>query len=201
MAWINDMISQEEINHQVKRHLSSFFEGSVTRQYQWKLGAIEKTLPDFRVLEISPDQQRAMWLYASCGAWAVDSPDGYRQEFLIASPSESPSHVETLAMLANFYADEKYSVSVGKMIDVGRPWMDGATCNCLLVSLPYPFGPKFEWLNLEIAELLIRFLWLIPITSAEKEYAELHGIEALEKKFEDAGIDYLDIHRKSVVNT
>jgi Suppressor of fused protein (SUFU) len=45
----------------------------------------------------------------------------------------------------------------------------------------------------------ISFWWLIPITKKEADYAEKHGVEALEKIFEKKRVDVLDVKRKSVV--
>ncbi len=66
-----------------------------------------------------------------------------------------------------------------------------------MVSLPYPFGPKLEWL--ESGEVRTRVLWLLPITSAERAFLTSDGVNALEQKFDDAAIEYWDIDRPSVV--
>ena len=100
-------------------------------------------------------------------------------------------------MLANFHADERFKVDVGTVLNIGSPWIDDSNCNHLLISVPYPYGPKLEWLNLK--DVCVRFLWALPITEREAAFADLHGPEALEQKFDAVKLDYLDISRPSVV--
>jgi hypothetical protein len=100
-------------------------------------------------------------------------------------------------MVANFHADPRYGVWLGKTINIGRPWMDGSNCDHLLVSLPYTLGKDFEWCS--VGEFAIRFLWLLPITAAEAEFLSLHGQEALEQKFDESGFNIYDSHRASIV--
>lgn len=114
------------------------------------------------------------------------------------SPEENARHVETLAMLANFHADEKYKMNVGKSIDIGHGWMAGSLCDHLLISLPYPIGPEFE--TCEVDSLLTaKFFWLLPITKTEHMYLKTHGLESLEQIFDEVEIDFLDPQRDSVV--
>jgi hypothetical protein len=113
------------------------------------------------------------------------------------SPKEERQHVETLTMLANFHADERYRLDVGSIVSIGNPWMHGSKCDHLLVSVPYPYGPKLEWLKLP--HVCVRFLWALPITQREAAYADLNGHEALEQEFDAAKLDYLNPLRSSVV--
>lgn len=75
--------------------------------------------------------------------------------------------------------------------------MKQSECSYLLISLPYPYGPKLEWLDL--AGTCVRFLWALPITPREAAYAELNGHDALEQKFDEAKLDYLNPTRSSVL--
>jgi hypothetical protein len=81
-------------------------------------------------------------------------------EFFLLSPSESPFHVELLAMVANLHADPRYRCEV-----------DGC---------------------------LIRFLWLVPITSGEADLARSKGVEALERLLEQSGVNPVAAMRRSV---
>lgn len=45
----------------------------------------------------------------------------------------------------------------------------------------------------------VRFFWLLPITRQERLFLDIHSVEELETKFDEAGIDYLDINRASTV--
>lgn len=66
-----------------------------------------------------------------------------------------------------------------------------------LISLPYLDGPRLE--NHQTKSGLIRFLWLIPITIQERDYKKQNGLEALEQKFEQEHLNYINPYRKSVV--
>lgn len=66
-----------------------------------------------------------------------------------------------------------------------------------LISLPYLNGSCFE--NHQTKSGRIRFLWLIPITIQERDYKKQNGLEALEQKFEQGHLNYINPYRKSVV--
>lgn len=74
------------------------------------------------------------------------------------------------------------------IISIGRPWIYGAQADQLLVSLPYPYGPAFE--NFEHLTQAISIKWLLPIYDSEAKFMSKHGIEALELKFDDVGLEY-----------
>jgi hypothetical protein len=116
---------------------------------------------------------------------------------VILSPVEDAIHVETLAMVGHYHANPTYRLNVGATINVGRPWMDGASCARFLVSLPYFAGPKLELCDL--SDRRIRFLWLLPITDGEWVFLKAHRQEELEQRLEEAAIDPLDRTRKSLV--
>ena len=64
------------------------------------------------------------------------------------------------------------------------------------MSVPYPFGPQLESCTWKGGHA--RLLWLLPITEAERAYKIREGVEALEQRFEQAGIDPTDSARGSV---
>ncbi len=74
--------------------------------------------------------------------------------------------------------------------------MEGSDLGYGLISLPYLDGPGLE--NLETADGTVKFYWLIPITKAERDFATLNGLNALEELFEKSSFNYLDPRRKSV---
>jgi hypothetical protein len=80
---------------------------------------------------------------------------------------------------------------------VGRPWMNGSSCDRLLVGLPYPYGPDLE--HCVIGNFHIRILCLMPISRREAEYLHQHGQEALERLFEESRVSFTDKRRSSVV--
>lgn len=183
----------------VRSHLTTLWPDRAIESFVWMQGPISRSIPDFHVLRVAPLTSNEPWVYVSCGAWEVATTFGDRLEFALLSPIESPAHIETLAMLANLHADEDRAVAPGSIIDIGRPWMDGATCDHLLVSVPYPLGSRFEHLAVPRSTIRIRFLWLMPITGDEAAFARAVGVEALEQRFEDLGVDCLDRRRGSVL--
>lgn len=183
----------------IREHVSKSWPGHPLEAFAWMQGPISRALPHFRVLRVQAAHMNEPWVYISCGVWASETKADHRFEFAIFSPTESPVHVETLAMLANYHADEQHVLSPGDVVQIGRPWMDGGTCDWLLVSLPYPFPIGFEHLAVPDTTMRIRFLWLVPITDDEAAFTKQYGVEALESQFEAAGINYLNPSRRSVL--
>ena len=103
--------------------------------------------------------------------------------------------MQTLAMVTNFAMDPRYEVHLGRILEIGEPWLPESRCDHFLVSLPYPYGPELEALDPPRA---MRLLWLLPITSEEAEFGRQHGVEALEQCFEREKLDYLDPRREAV---
>ncbi|WP_284440312.1 suppressor of fused domain protein [Streptomyces vilmorinianum] len=75
--------------------------------------------------------------------------------------------------------------------------MPGSACTHLLVSLPYLHGPDLEHCPLPGGGHA-RFLWLLPVTDSEIAYRRAHGTEALERLFDEAGVNPVDPRRAPV---
>lgn len=146
-------------------------------------------------MRVAPTGRDGVWVYITSGAAVRHTPDGHL-EFFIISPVDDVIQVETLAMVTNFALDCRYQVRLGSILDIGRPWLPKSRCDHLLVSLPYPYGPKLEELG-----PATRILWLLPITHAEADFAREHGVEALEQCFEREQLQYFDPSRSSVTLT
>jgi hypothetical protein len=65
------------------------------------------------------------------------------------------------------------------------------------LSFPYIEDPGFD--SFECDERHTTVAWLIPITSAERDYKKENGVEALETLFESHRLDYLNPARASLV--
>ena len=122
--------------------------------------------------------------------------DPFPVELHLFSPSQTERHVELLTVIAHYHHTAR-SLGLGDTVNFGRPWLPSSLCDHGLISLPYLNGPNLE--QLTCADGLVRCLWLVPITKAEVDYKKTHGIEALEKRFEDAQFDYAAQLRRSVV--
>jgi hypothetical protein len=185
----------EEVRDSVRRHLAGYWPDRPQEEFAWTLGPIEERLPGFRVRRVAPVKPTDPWVYVTVGA--SEAADGDGVEFFILSRSESPRHVETLAMVASFHADERYRLSIGQTVNIGRPWMEGSAANHLLVSLPYPYGPSLE--HLDAPGRHVQFLWLVPITEAEARYVREQGLEAVEQLLECSEVDVIAPSRRSLV--
>lgn len=193
---LNDM-DKEIIYSALSEHISQFWPTEKKELFTWELGRIKKVLPNFMVLRVTPNTPNEPWVYITHGAWEVENGDIFRYEFFILAPYESPIHVETLAILSSYYLESNNKISVGTCINIGREWIEGSTCKNLLVSLPYPYGPDFE--NFNSDDVKVKYRWLVPIHDSEKKYLEHSGLEALEQKFDEMEMDFLDPCRPSCV--
>lgn len=119
----------------------------------------------------------------------------YSVEFhMVASSGEHWADiVELLYAIASFHRDTR--LDMAHTVNFGRPWLPGSSCDHAVLSRPYLFGPELEWMSVPRT----RFLWVIPITLAEREFKRRHGLDALEERFEAAQFRYRDPGRPSVV--
>ena len=145
------------------------------------------------VLEFAP-AARKFWTYATCG---MSRPgDELPVELHLFSPNQNRDLAELLTTIAHYHRTGS-RLGLRHIVNFGRPWIEGSKCEFGLISLPYLDGPRLESAGFETHE--IKFYWLIPITYKEKEFTTLHGLNALEKRFEEGTLNYLDPHRGSVV--
>lgn len=188
-------MAQNCVHEAVRRHLESFFAGHTVEYFIWEPGPIGITLPGFRVARFGPGPKSSLWTYTSVGCAVTTHGNTARLEFVLTCPHETPRTVELLAMIAHRHISDP----LGKwhLMPIGEPWLDGSTCDVFLISPPYPFGPDLEICKL--ADDHVHILWLLPITQSEREYCKQHGAEALEARFEDAGLEYWRPDRASVV--
>ena len=158
-------------------------------------GPIQDLPTDFCVLKFAPSESRKMWTYATCCMSQPD--DSERLELHMFSPYESDDVVEALTAVAHYHRTG-HKLGLGHTVNFGRPWISDSQCDRGFVSLPYLDGPKLEKLMSD-GRLVASFYWLIPITKSEIEYKKAHGVESLENRFDEAGFNYLDPNRASVV--
>lgn len=180
-------------NAVVRRHLRQFFAGHRCEEHVWTLGPTLDELPRLRVPEFAPGPKSGLWVYATAGAWEARSDP--QLEFLITAPEADLRHVELLFMAAWYHG--RHGLGVGHTLPIGEPWLPGSTCEFLLVSRPYPFGPQLEVCDLPDGHLHV--LWLLPITAAEREFKVREGVEALEQRFDACGLEYGVPDRASAV--
>ncbi|HVF60298.1 MAG TPA: suppressor of fused domain protein [Thermoanaerobaculia bacterium] len=179
----------------LRAHLSTFFSGHEATEDVWLEGPLAQRAPWFSVLRFAPGPRTPLWTYASIGASALDNPRDALLEFVVVVEKPTRRAVELLTMTADYHAD--HGLGPGHTGGFGEPWLPGADCEDFLISLPYPFGPDLEICQLD--DRHVHFLWLLPITGAERRFAVDHGLEALEQRFESSGLRYWSKRRASVV--
>jgi hypothetical protein len=176
----------------IEAHLRHGFPGQRVVVQGWQTDAI--AMPHVRVLRVDPETRGGLWLHASSGAsLARDGAEG--SEFVLVTPFKTLRAVELLAMVVYFHGVEE--LAVGATVSVGEPWLPGSTCGNLLVSAPYLLADEL-W-ELPLPDRSVHFRWVIPITARERAYVSERGLEALEQRFEEVGLEYWDPHRASVV--
>jgi hypothetical protein len=175
-------------------HLSNFFAGhevAEERFVQGPMGAVQ----EFSVLRVAPGSRTALWSYCSVCASTPATRAEEGVEFVLLSPRCDFRIVELVTMVAYYHRTE--GLGVGHTFAIGEPWLDASRCDCILASLPYPFGPTLEHMRQE--GHLAWFLWLLSITDSERQCARDHGLEGIEARFDSARLQYWDIDRAAVV--
>jgi hypothetical protein len=177
----------------LEEHVRRFFDGRTIEAFTWPSGPILAQNPHFRVLRVAPASPQDVWTYVSVGGWAATGDHGL--EFVICTPTSEDRAVELLAMTVFYNRDGR--LGLGHTVPLGEPWLPGSRCDHMLVTLPYPFGPELQ--TSHVGDRHVDFLWLLPITEAERDLKASSGLEALESRFEEAGLEYWQIQRASVV--
>jgi hypothetical protein len=180
----------------IEAHLRHGFPGQRVVVQGWRTDAM--SAPHVRVLRVDPESRGGLWLHVSSGASLPterSAGGAHGSEFVLVTPFKTLRAVELLAMVVYFHGVQ--ALSVGDIVSVGEPWLPGSTCGHLLVSNPYLLADEL-W-KLPLPGRTVHFRWVIPITATERAYATERGLDALEQRFEEAGLEYWDPHRASVV--
>lgn len=194
------LVTKSVVENAIRHHLTDVWAKHNLKEFVWTLESAKPSIVrEFRVLALESEVDSEPAVYASCGAWQAPTNEDARYEFFLLAPDANAAHVETLTMLSNFHSSGEFGVEPGKIISLGRSWVDGANCDHILVSVPYLIEPNFEFFNVPDTEMYIRLLWLMPITAKEAEYGKEFGVEKLENLFESCAVDVLNFHRNSCV--
>ncbi|MFE9467493.1 suppressor of fused domain protein [Streptomyces virginiae] len=71
--------------------------------------------------------------------------------------------IDLMAMIA-YYHCGGHRLGLEHSMPIGEPWTPGSSCDHLLVSLPYPYGPELE--HCRVPGGHVRVLWALPVTGA-----------------------------------
>jgi hypothetical protein len=183
----------------VRAHAARVFPGQRLETLVWEEGGIVANLSELAVVRVAPaaGAPAPTWIHLTAGASVAPMEDGYGLEFVLTTRAPEKLATKLLAMVANLHADDRYPLSLGQTLEVGHGWLPGASADHLLVSLPTVFDPELEWLS--DRDRNIRFIWLVPITRAEAEFARKHGPLPLQEKLGAACADLAALVRPSVV--
>src|SRR6185312_5074247 len=147
--------SYESTRMAILTHVRAFWPNSNLNEEDFE-GPVQESLPGFRILSlVSRNEQRPV-IYLTLGCFASEANEHIRHEFFLIAPSVENALKRTLSMLAHFHADERFRLDVGSIVSIGEPWLPESQCDHFLISVPYPYGPELEWLELQ--NMCIRFL-------------------------------------------
>ncbi|MFF3565724.1 suppressor of fused domain protein [Streptomyces sp. NPDC002574] len=189
------LTSESERLSALERHVRGFWGGYIVESAPWEQGPVRERLPWFSCYRVIPQRAGKAWVYVTVGS-SISGAVGGGMEFFIMSPVASEVHSETLAMVSHFHSFEAHRLSVGSVVNLGRPWMPGSLMDRLLVSLPYPYGPELEWAPAEAGGA--QFVWLLPIHQSEAEFIKRGSLDEFESRMDAEGVNILDPTRKSI---
>ena len=191
------MSNEDDINGVLRAHIDAEWPGRTKELFVWAYGPPAEVLPRLRICRVAPGSAQDPWVYVTIGAWEATGRASEGQEFILLAPSADARHVETLAVAAFYHCSPEHRLRLGRAYDAGRSWVEGSKCDHFLVSRPYPCPPAFEMC---VADgVLVRFAWLLPITTSEAEFVRHNGLEALESLFESRAVDAIDPFRNAAV--
>jgi hypothetical protein len=179
------------------RHLTDWFAGHPMYSISPGPEALDR-VPGLDVVEVAPGPAFGLVSYVSLGCWAAVQKRGAGVEFVLTAREPDPAHVATVTTAAVAHCGTPAGrLDRGSVVPLGRAWSPGSECDHLLVTLPYPYGPNFEFFRW--GRNSTRMLWLLPITAAEAAFVAVEGVEALEARLEAMGLPFADPVRPSVV--
>jgi hypothetical protein len=192
-------MQNQKTSSKIESHLQNFFSGHELAFDHWNIGQPKtlELLSRLRIAKFEPNaKEDEDWTYVSIGAWEFSNNENEALEFVILAPFETPRIAELLTMAVNYHRTQHLGFE--HVFPIGEGWLEDSECDHFLVSLPYPLGVEFGICHVS-ENFHVRFAWLLPITKAEKDFMKFHSLEELEKKFEEAEIEYSNPKRKSVI--
>jgi hypothetical protein len=182
----------------IAAHYRSYWGADRIEDVHWTPEHLGSRLPDFHIAKVKPARPGGMWTFASIGAWRATDGEPHGVEFVAVSRGQSAGVMRRLGIVAYYHAGPPENrLGAGHLLPIGEGWTESSTLESILVCRPYLWDPKLE--HCQLSDRHIQVLWLLPITAAEHDFARRHGVDALEERFEQAEIDYLDESRRSVI--
>jgi hypothetical protein len=186
-----------DLHETVRRHYDGFWGADRIEEVHWTPGPMAERLPQLHIAKVSPAGEGEPWAFATIGMSAVDEDHTHGLELVAMSPDAGAAVMLNLGMLAYYHAGPPENrLAHGHTVPIGKGWVDGSPLDHVLISLPYPWGPKLEICRR--GDRLISVLWALPIHANERDFKGAHGLDALEQRFDAAAMNALDPHRPSV---
>lgn len=167
--------------------------GPVLDELRLARGPMPELDPEFCVHVFAPGAERAHWVYATCGMSGDPERPSLELHMLVDARRDDEC-LEILTVTAWFHRVRE-PLCLHHTVWFGRPWIDGSRLAYGLLSIPY-LTPGVE---VQSGSPEVLHLWLLPITQAERELKMREGVEALEQRLEEAGIDFASPFRASTV--
>lgn len=186
----------------IGKHYTDYFGRSHTVFEMDPPPAALERVPGLRMLEVTAGKRVDVVSYLTLGCWEAVQSLGVGCEFVLAAREPDVAHLKSLGAAAIAHCGHPDNrLDRGSVVQLDGPWLPGSECDRLLVTLPYPYGPDFEYCRWKFRgqNNTARVLWLMPITAAEAAMVALDGVDALETRFEEVGVNFADPARRSAV--
>jgi hypothetical protein len=122
-----------------------------------------------------------------------------RAEILMYVPSPQGWMFNVLKGLAEMPFDDQTSLHWWHTVPNGMPMTATPSLLTSYFFMP-PYMEDEDFGRLQLDDDLVDFLWMVPITEAEREFARVEGSQALEDLMREVGLSHiLDESRKSIV--
>lgn len=186
-----------ELHKQIRRHYDEHWGAGRIEEVHWTPGPVATRLPQLHIAKIAPSSEGEPWTLATIGMSEVDAGHNHGIELVAMAPDAGAAVIFVLGMLAYYHAGpEENRLDLGHTVPIGQGWVEGSALDHVLISLPYPWGPKLE--RCQLGKRQVRVLWALPTYEAERRFKAMEGLEALEQRLEAASINPLDPQRPPV---
>lgn len=190
MSFVGKQILSSPRALEIQKHCEAALKGKPNVR-TFNRGPIHQLPADFCVLEFPPAGERPCWIYATCG---MSFDDSEPIEMFLMSPTQADDLVELFYFIVHFHVTGE-KLGAGHTVNFGRPWLPGSHCDHALLTVMEESA--IEWATVDGEQ--VHYLWLIPITKAERDYKIEFGIEALDALFVEQEVDCVDPLRESAV--
>jgi hypothetical protein len=178
-------------------HYKEVWPGQDLVDSHWTPGSMAWRLPSLHIVKVAPSSTATMWTFATIGASDVTRGEPTGLEFVAVATSESAAVITRLGWIAWYHAGPPENrLGAGHTVPIGEGWVEGSPLDSILLTLPYLWGPRLE--HCPIGDRHIQVLWAVPIHQSELDFKIAHGLDALEQRFEEQHVEYLDPFRPPV---